>query len=297
MSKPTDPKDVEQAVKSCYSTWADNYHADYYASAKAYPPVHQDIVREVVVKRGARTLLDAGCGPASLLRSLANLGIDLYGFDLTPEMVAEARRVMKDVPPQRLWEGSVTDPSAYRAPDGSVTAYDAAICIGVLPHVPASADTQVVRNLFDAVRPGGTVLLEARNELFALFTQNRYTWDLLATRLVPPGARSGEGARALEAMKQHFRMDLPPVRKGKSGEPGYDEVLSRTHNPFELQALFAACGFAQVEVLFYHYHCLPPMFEAAAPARFREQSVAMEDPRDWRGHFMASAFIVCGTRP
>jgi 2-polyprenyl-3-methyl-5-hydroxy-6-metoxy-1,4-benzoquinol methylase len=293
----SESKKAEEQVRLCYSTWAQSYHEDYYASAGAYPPVHQDIVRDVLRRSGARTLLDAGCGPASLLRSLTDLGLQLYGFDLTPEMVAEARRVMKDVSPQRLWEGSVTDPDAYRAPDGSAQAYDAAICIGVLPHVPESADAEVVRNLFRAVRPGGTALLEARNELFALFTQNRYTHELIAKRLVPASALGREGAQALEGMKQHFRMDLPPVRKGKSGEPGYDEVLSRTHNPFELRAQFEAAGFRDVDVLFYHYHCLPPMFERDMPELFRRQSVAMEDPRDWRGYFMASAFIVCGKRP
>ena len=50
-------------------------------------------------------------------------------------------------------------------------------------------------------------------------------------------------------------------------------------------------------MLFYHYHALPPMLEAAAPELFRRASVAMEDPRDWRGHFMASAFVLVGRRP
>ena len=287
----SESKKAEEQVRLCYSTWAQSYHADYYASAGAYPPVHTDIVRDVLKRSKVRTLLDAGCGPASMLRSLTDLGIELSGFDLTPEMVAEARRVMK-LPEERLWIGSVTDRSAYGRSN-----YDAAICIGVLPHVPGSADKVVVENLFQAVKPGGTVMLEARNELFALFTQNRYSYELIAKRLVPAAALGSEGARALEAMKQHFRMDLPPVRKGKSGEPGYDEVLSRTHNPFELRAQFEAAGFRDVETLFYHYHCLPPMFERDLPELFRRQSVAMEDPRDWRGHFMASAFIVCGKRP
>jgi hypothetical protein len=91
-------------------------------------------------------------------------------------------------------------------------------------------------------------------------------------------------------------MDLPPLRKGKSSEPGYDEVLSRTHNPFVLREQARAAGLEEVEVLFYHYHCLPPMLENAVPRLFRTASLAMEDPKDWRGHFMASAFIVVGRR-
>ena len=296
MSEKNDAKRLEAAVKSCYSTWATNYHADYYASANAYPPVHQEIVRDVLRARKARTVLDAGCGPASMLRGLADLKLQLHGFDLTPEMVVEARKVMAGfgVPAERLWEGSVTDPKAFRAP--GVEAFDAAICIGVLPHVQEQDDAVVIRNLHKAVKPGGTVLLEARNQLFALFTLNRYSYELFVRMLVPAAALGVEGARALEDMKQYFRMDLPPVRKGKSGEPGYDEVLSRTHNPFALRAQFEAAGFRDVELLFYHYHCLPPMFEKDFPALYRTQSVALENPRDWRGYFMASAFILCGKR-
>ena len=91
-------------------------------------------------------------------------------------------------------------------------------------------------------------------------------------------------------------MVLPPVRKGKAGEPGYDEVLSRTHNPFELKALAEPQGLVDVEILFYHYHRLPPMVEHLVPGLMRAESVAMENPRDWRGHFMASAFVLAGRR-
>jgi hypothetical protein len=63
-----------------------------------------------------------------------------------------------------------------------------------------------------------------------------------------------------------------------------------------LKERFVAAGFADVRVLFYHYHALPPMLEGALPKLFRNASLAMEDPSDWRGHFMASAFIIAGTR-
>jgi hypothetical protein len=73
-------------------------------------------------------------------------------------------------------------------------------------------------------------------------------------------------------------------------------VLSRTHNPLVLREEFAAAGFADVRVLFYHYHCLPPMLQSAVPELFRRESLAIEDPHDWRGYFMASAFLLAGRR-
>jgi SAM-dependent methyltransferase len=295
----------EAAVAACYSTWAESYYRDYYESGAAYPPVHQELVRRLLDRSGARSVLDAGCGPASMLRNLAVPGRDLYGFDLTPEMVEEARRVMSalGVPAAHIWQGSVADPAAFHPPGAGGRAFDAAICVGVLPHVPEALDDAVIGNLRDAVAPGGLVAVEARNQLFALFTLNRYSHDFFRRDLVGAEAlRAKAGAdraaldRALDGLAERFRMDLPPTRKGKAGEPGYDEVLSRTHNPFVLKERFVAAGFDDVRVMFYHYHCLPPMFEPLLPDFFRRQSLALENAEDWRGHFMASAFFVVGRR-
>lgn len=303
MTESTERKAAEAAVASCYATWAESYYRDYYGSS-AYPPVHQELVRRLLEQHGARRVLDAGCGPASMLRNLVAPGRALYGFDLTPEMVGEARRVMTEhgVPEGHIWQGSVADAKAFQAPDGAGT-FDAAICVGVLPHVPAVLDDVVIGNLRAAVTPGGLVVAEARNQLFALFTLNRYSHEFFLRDLIRVDvlrAAAGEAApaldRALEAVRERFRTDLPPPRKGKSGEPGYDEVLSRTHNPFVLKDRFAAAGLRDVRLMFYHYHCLPPMAEATVPDLFRRESLRMEDPDDWRGYFMASAFLVVGRR-
>jgi 2-polyprenyl-3-methyl-5-hydroxy-6-metoxy-1,4-benzoquinol methylase len=301
-----DPREAaEVAVKKCYSTWASSYHADYYTHPGAYPPVHQDLVRHVLTESGARTLLDAGCGPASMLRSLADIGLDLYGFDLTPSMVAEARRVIAGVgvPESHVWEGSVADPASFRGPPGTPAAFDAVICIGVLPHVPETVEDAALANLHAAVRAGGVVVMTARNQLFGFFTLNRYSYELFTKSLIPAEVAAPEAeadapvmTEVLIDLQRHFRMDLPPVREGTSGQPGYDEVLSRVHNPFELRQRVEAAGFTDTRVLFYHFHALPPMFEARMPEAFRRLSIAMEDPEDWRGYFMASAFIITGRK-
>lgn len=297
------PNAIEQSIRYCYSTWSESYYQDYYESAAAYPPVHVDIARRELTMAGARNLIDAGCGPASMLRELDGLGIDLYGFDLTREMVVEARRVLsaQGLQEDRIWEGNILDGNAFRSP---IEGYDAAICFGVLPHIPVSDDVTVLTNLATAVRSGGRILVEARNQLFALFTLNRYSRDLFHEVLIDESVlRQAGGATiqnvidmAFAEIDQRFRLDLPPVRKGQAGQPGYDEVLSRTHNPFELKDLAIAVGLLDVEVLFYHYHCLPPIVESLLPELFRQRSLAIENPRDWRGHFLASAFILSGRK-
>jgi SAM-dependent methyltransferase len=230
----------------------------------------------------------------------------VYGFDLTPEMVDEARRILgeQSVPPQRIWQGSVLERSAFACPGEAPAPFDAVLCVGVAPHLPEGEEETLLRNLRDALRPGGTVILEARNELFSLFTLNRYSHELFLKRLVPVDElreRAGEERTGVESaltqLASMFRTDLPPIRKGKQDEPGYDEVVSRLHNPLVLARQFERSGFAEVRTLFYHFHSLPPMLSQHAPSVFRKASLQMEsDPADWRGYFMASAFLVVAKR-
>jgi len=283
----SEDSDFEAAVRDCYSTWSGNYYDEYYGERAPYPPVHRDLLKRLLHESGARRVLDAGCGPASFLRELADEPYELAGFDLTPEMVAEAQRVLGGR--GDVWQGSVLDRNAFLrgAP------YDAAICVGVLPHVPPEADDVVIANLREAVKPGGLVVLEARNQLFALFTLNRYTRDLFVGELIDDEHLRALAAKELDAI---LRVDLPPVRTGKADEPGYDEVLSRTHNPLALGDRMAASGFADVRTLYYHFHAAPPLVEARDPEAFRRASLAMENADDWRGLVTASAFVLAGRR-
>jgi 2-polyprenyl-3-methyl-5-hydroxy-6-metoxy-1,4-benzoquinol methylase len=300
--------EIESSIKKCYSTWGTTYYEEYYGPNAPYPPVHRDLLKRLIQEWAPRNLLDAGCGPASFLREIFSQKIDLYGFDLTPEMVQEGKRIFaaNDRDPAKLWQGSVLDKSHFRNPEGNSPAnYDATVCMGVLPHIPAETDSLVLTNLNAALNPGGYAIVEARNQLFSLFTMNRYSYEFFVDQLVKPEEmkaklapdQASELTESLEEMKRQFRMDLPPVRKGKKDEPGYDEVLSRTHNPFELRSQFSKAGFKNIRTLFYHFHALPPMFGQKTKSFFLKESLAMEnDPEDWRGHFMASAFLLVGEK-
>lgn len=298
-------KRIEAAIKSCYSTWSDNYYTDYYTNKAAYPPIHREIVRKLLLKAKAKNVLDAGCGPASMLRDINGKKIDRFGFDLTPEMVEEGNRILRKQGESgdRIWRGSVLSAKSFRAPlPKAPKLFDAALCIGVFPHIPEESDLAVMKNLRAAVKPGGLVAIEARNKLFSLFTLNRYSHDFFCRELIGEDIKKrAKKERAnidacLSKMKDYFQMDMPPIRKGKKDEPGYDQVLSRTHNPLVLKEQFASLGFRDVRVLFYHFHALPPLFERQLPKFFRTASLAMEERDDWRGYFMASAFLLVGTR-
>lgn len=89
-----------------FSDYAHFY--DLYYSEKDYP-AEVDFVLKLASRAGIkpRTLLDMGCGTGRHIEEFAKLGIKCDGFDLSPEMLTQARQRLagKDV---MLIEGDLT---------------------------------------------------------------------------------------------------------------------------------------------------------------------------------------------
>ena len=195
----------------------------------------------------------------------------------------------------RVWSGDITQASSFK-PAGveRPAAFDACLAAGVFPHLTEEQEGEALKNMAGAVRPGGRVFVEFRNELFALFTLNRYSWEFFTEKLLPLEAAQPAAAD----LKKFFRMDLPAVRPSPAGaDSSIDQILCKFKNPLECPAFFKTAGLKVEQIHFYHFHALPPMLEGEHASVFRAASLEMEkDPSDWRGHFMASAFVVESVR-
>jgi hypothetical protein len=97
-------------------------------------------------------------------------------------------------------------------------------------------------------------------------------------------------------LKTRLEMNKPPIRStvGENVDaPGYDAILSKFHNPFEVLDTFSRLGYMEVKLHWYHYHPAMPWLEAVDTVEFRSQSIAMEhESSGWRGYFLCSAFVV-----
>lgn len=105
---------------------------------------------ELVREAGGGPVADVGCGPGYVTRHLHDLGVDAFGIDLSPEMVAIARR---DFPTLRFEVGTMTD---LDLPDGSVTGV---LAFWSVIHVPDHAVPGVVAQFRRVLRPGGPLLV------------------------------------------------------------------------------------------------------------------------------------------
>ncbi|MFG1608770.1 class I SAM-dependent DNA methyltransferase [Actinoplanes sp. NPDC049265] len=97
-----------------------------------------------------RTVADVGCGPGEHTAVLRERGLDAYGLDLAPGMVALARRNHPGVP---FEVGSMSD--LGRA-DGSLGGVLSAYSI---IHVPRAERAGVLAEFFRVLAPGGLVML------------------------------------------------------------------------------------------------------------------------------------------
>ena len=100
--------------------------------------------------RGEGPVADLGCGTGRVTAYLASAGLDITGIDLTPEMLAVARR---DHPELRFSEGSLL---GLDLPDGGLAG---AVAWYSTIHTPPARLPEVCAELFRVLRPGGHLQL------------------------------------------------------------------------------------------------------------------------------------------
>ncbi|WP_189155377.1 class I SAM-dependent methyltransferase [Lentzea pudingi] len=93
---------------------------------------------------------DLGCGPGHLTAHLRSLGLDVFGLDLSPSMIALAREAHPDL---RFELGSMTALELEDGVLGGVLAFYSVI------HMPPPELPVVFAEFFRVLKPGGHLML------------------------------------------------------------------------------------------------------------------------------------------
>ena len=286
------------SVASHYDGSASSYHDQYdpeklWTNAE-YPAnfFRLQLVVRLLRECGADSVYEFGAGEASPLGGIhRELGIRVAGNDVSPEMVrlGQQNLARNGVDPAGLVLLDAQDVTAVARERERVGEFDAVMALGVIPHV--TDDRAFVSALSAFLRPGGTLLLQFRNSMFSMFTFNRLTKEFILDDLlagVPDHVRDVVAAD----LDRRLAVDKPPKRTRPTGD-GYDEILARFHNPFELSDVVRAEGFEDLSLHWYNYHPAYPMLaDAFDPREYREAQVALEHEGTWRGMFLCSAGLI-----
>ncbi|MFF0390595.1 class I SAM-dependent DNA methyltransferase [Kitasatospora sp. NPDC004615] len=141
----TDTRDSYDTVAVSYADWIREAlaGAPYLRAALA---VFADLVRT----SGGGPVADVGCGPGHVTAHLHELGLDVFGIDLSPGMIGVARR---DHPGLRFEVGTMTD---LDLADGSVAGL---LAFWSLIHIPDEVVPAVLDQFRRVLRPGGPLLI------------------------------------------------------------------------------------------------------------------------------------------
>ena len=127
----------------------------------------QTCVETVLPTLGCADLkvLDCGCGSGLALQTLRDTlercapgRHRYYGFDLSPDMIALARRRLPEVSPTRLHVGSVLDAESYSF-DAEEPLFDLVCCKAVVEQIPPTLQFRAVETMLEHVGAGGAAIL------------------------------------------------------------------------------------------------------------------------------------------
>ncbi|MGA0209315.1 MAG: class I SAM-dependent methyltransferase [Candidatus Nanopelagicales bacterium] len=254
------------------------YPANHFAFRQVLTALHE---------QGAQRMVEVGVGQGRAIGIYQAAGIDVYGIDNNPEMVEMSAAVFSDagLPADRASWGDIEDAVSLSGIRRQGP-FDALLAMGVLPHV--DHEKVALENMRNLVKPGGSVFVECRNKLFSLVTFNRFTYEFIMDDLLA-GVHGAVKDKAGEFLKSRVDVDIPPKPTGHE---------AKYHNPLDVHQVFEAAGFVDARIRPFHYHAAMPRFEKELGAAFRAESIALEnEPSNWRGLFLCSAFVVEAFRP
>jgi SAM-dependent methyltransferase len=143
------PNDTE-SIRENYDRLAEDYARKIYGELEHKPLDRELLTRFAADARNRGTICDMACGPGHVTRFLRDAGADVFGLDLSPQMLVQARALNSDIP---FREGNMLALELESASLAGITAFYAIVNI-LADSLPA-----VFAEMFRVLQPGGSLLL------------------------------------------------------------------------------------------------------------------------------------------
>jgi ubiquinone/menaquinone biosynthesis C-methylase UbiE len=142
--------DSTRSIRDSYDRIADEYTRRIYDELQHKPLDQQLLHRFVAQVAGRGDVCDMGCGPGHVARFLRDAGAAVFGLDLSPQMLVQARRLDPGIP---FREGNMLALDLEDASLAGITALYAIV------NIPKERLPIVFREMHRVLKPGGLLLL------------------------------------------------------------------------------------------------------------------------------------------
>ena len=142
--------DLIPSIRQSYDRVADEYARQLFNELQNKPLDRELLCRFAADVAGRGDACDMGCGPGQVARYLRDLGVSIFGLDLSPGMVQQARQFNPDI---SFREGNML---SLDIPDGTLAGIAAFYAI---VNLPKELLVSVFREMQRVLQPGGLLLL------------------------------------------------------------------------------------------------------------------------------------------
>jgi len=243
----------------------------------------EKIFLDLLKKYKPKKIIDAGCGAGMPLIDIKKKGFNIIGYDKSKNMVLEAKENLKKngLSPHLVFSDNFENPKNIKN--------NSADCIlGMGAFYYAKNVNKALLNQKRKLKKNGRLIFSLRNRLFDIITLNNYTKKFL-DEIYEVKYLKKEWKNKYKKLTKNFS-DRKMFKFKNIDEAGVFNHIP--HNPLTISDEMLKLGLSVEGIYFYHFHALPPVFENFDEHYYRKISLQIENPLDWRGFFLASAFIV-----
>jgi 2-polyprenyl-3-methyl-5-hydroxy-6-metoxy-1,4-benzoquinol methylase len=256
------PGSQEQLVTRTFDEKADTYAQGYTGeSATAHSfTIRLQRVYEMIGDRAAGRVLDIGCGPGITVEHLVTRGFEVYGVDISAEMVRECQKQFGHMPAAHFSTGNI---EALEFQDAF---FDVVLSMGVVEYV--DDDAVAVKEMVRVTKPGGVIVVTLPNRVSPYRVWQRTVY------------------RGLRAALGTIRGRRPPA-----------EISHREYTRASYSRLLQSCGLTIADTVYYNFSLFVFPLDRMFPGLAVRASRAME--RFGRGAlgWLGTGFIVRAEKP
>ncbi len=214
-------------------------------------------------RSNTQTALDVGCGSGELVCAIAQRGIEATGIDFSPTLIATAQQ---EASAQKIARAHFICDSIFNVYFASAT-FDIVAANGFIEYISFSQRDTFFKLAWEALRPGGSLIVSSRNRLFNLFSSNSFTREELTDHTVE--ALSRELVTLTEGFDPIAALDLPvapfPAPVQLQTNTGIPVSTRYQYTPLQLWQLLSTLGFSWKALSPIHIHCMVPHLKEGYP--------------------------------
>lgn len=141
--------DTTRSIRESYDRLADEYARRIFNELQ-HKPLDRQLLDRFVAEAPPGDLCDMGCGPGHVARYLRDAGATVFGIDLSPQMLQQARKLNPNI---SFREGNLLALDLQDQSLAGIAAFYA------LVNIPQSSLLFAFREMERVLQPGGLLLL------------------------------------------------------------------------------------------------------------------------------------------